>query len=58
MRIRVHMLTIIVCSSYLTLGIFDPSEAEQYWWEYALVTGLLALWGIHLDRKKEAINDD
>ena len=44
--IRLHLAIIVVSTSYLTLGAFDQPAAREYWLPYALVTLVLAAFGI------------
>lgn len=39
---RLHILTLCVCVSYLTLGIFASDSARDLWAPYGIVTGVLA----------------
>lgn len=41
--VRIHVVTIAVASSYLTLGVVAPSHARSLWAPYALVTFTLAV---------------
>lgn len=45
--IRVHLATVIIATSYLTLGVFDRDAARDYWLPYALATLVLAAVGIY-----------
>lgn len=43
------MVTIVIATSYVTLGIFAPDTAKQLWWAYAAVTFALALVNIVME---------
>lgn len=40
--LRLHLSLVIVATSYLTLGIFSPVDAKALWWQYGVVSLLLA----------------
>lgn len=39
--IRLHMLSVAIAASYVTLGIFSPHDARSLWAVYALTTLVL-----------------
>lgn len=43
---RLHVVTLAVAVSYLTLGLFARHDAERFWWVYAILTFMLALTNI------------
>jgi hypothetical protein len=48
----VHLATLIVASSYLTLGIFAPDRAGGLWAPYAVVTFILAALALYLEHER------
>lgn len=48
--ILVHLLTILVTGSYLTLALFSKQNAENYLWWYILVVLLLNIVGMLFSR--------
>lgn len=40
--LRLHLSLVIVATSYLTLGIFSPTDAQELWWQYGVLSLLLA----------------
>lgn len=47
----VHLTTIAVASSYLTLGIFATSDARALWAPYGLTVLVLASLALYLDHR-------
>jgi hypothetical protein len=41
--LALHMVTVGVASSYLTLGVLASDTAAAWWWVYALVMFVLAI---------------
>lgn len=50
--LRLQIFTVAVASSYLTLGAFSPRDARSLWWLYGLMTFVLALTMILLERRR------
>lgn len=42
-QVLLQLFTVVVASSYLTLGVFSPDRAGELWWQYAIVTFVLAV---------------
>lgn len=42
----VHLLTIVVTGSFLTLALFSHNNAQQYIWWYAFIVIILAVLGL------------
>lgn len=53
--LAVHVATIVVASSYLTLGLFATDRARALWAPYALLTLILALAAFHLERTRDRV---
>lgn len=51
MRLQLHIITVAVAASYLTLGVSNPRVASDLWAVYATVTLLLALANLSLERR-------
>lgn len=49
--LSLHVLTVAVASSYLTLGIVTPHHARALWAPYALVTFVLAIANLLTERR-------
>lgn len=47
--IRLDLITLAICSSYVTLGIAAPGTAKSLWAAYAVVTFVLAAIAIVLE---------
>lgn len=41
--LRLHLAIVVVASSYLTLGVFAPTQARNLWAPYALLMFTLAV---------------
>lgn len=50
--LRLQIFTVAVASSYLTLGAFSPRDARSLWWLYGLLTFVLAVTMILLERRR------
>lgn len=50
--IGLHVLTIVIATSYLTLGVAAPSKARSVWWAYAIITLALAVTNLVLERRE------
>jgi len=48
----VQLLTVAVASSYLTLGIFAAEHARSLWAPYAVVTFVLAVTNLTMERRR------
>lgn len=47
-----HVATVAVAASYLTLGVASPGRARELWALYAVVTFLLAITNLLLERSR------
>lgn len=50
--LRLHMLTVFVAGSYLTLGLFSPDQARDLWAIYAAVMFVLAVINLVWERRR------
>jgi hypothetical protein len=50
--LHVHVLTVAISASYLTLGVANPGSAADLWWAYALVTFALAIVNLITERRE------
>lgn len=50
--LRLQMVTVIVASSYLTLGVFSPDDARRLWGVYAVVSFVLAVVNLVWERRR------
>lgn len=48
-----HLLGLVVASSYLTLGVSAPATARGVWWEYGLVSFVLAVVNYSLTKGRD-----
>jgi hypothetical protein len=53
--INIYVVLVIIASSYLTLGIFEPDTAARYWGLYAVITFILSVLGIICNYRKQQI---
>jgi hypothetical protein len=44
--LRLHLLLVVVASSYITLGVFATEKAQDLWLLYGLITLTLAAWSL------------
>lgn len=51
LQLTLHVVTIALAASYLTLGISQTGAAARLWWVYAIVTGILAVINLTLERR-------
>lgn len=52
-RVQINLFLVGMCASYLTLGLANPAGAEQLWWLYAIVSGVLAIANLVMARESE-----
>ncbi len=50
--LSVHMLIVIVATSYLTLGVFEPHRARALWAPYAAIIFVLAVVNMIRERRR------
>jgi hypothetical protein len=51
MRTHLHVITVAVAASYVTLGFSNPDSARSLWKLYAVVMLALAVTNLVLDRR-------
>lgn len=50
--LRLHLSLVIVATSYLTLGVFSPDDARELWWQYGVVSLVLAAVSLWKETRK------
>lgn len=49
--LRINVLMVIAASSYVTLGVANSDAARELWWVYGLLSFVLAVWNLMLERR-------
>jgi hypothetical protein len=53
--LTLQTLLAIIASSYLTLGIFVPEKASALWWEYGLITFVISVTSLLVERRRREL---
>lgn len=56
-QLGLHVLAIVIATSYLTLGIAEPDTAGSLWAVYALVTFVLAAINLMIEQRRREERD-
>lgn len=52
LQIKLNVILVAICTSYLTMGLANPELASSLWWVYALISGSMASANLYLWRRK------